>query len=494
MFLVALDGTITAVANPVLAFDLSATLAELQWVTTAYLVSMAATLVVAGRMGDRFGKARIFLVGIAGFSTASVGVGLAPTVELVVASRGLQGLFGALIVTNALSILRTSFARDRLAAALSTFAAVIGAASAGGPVLGGLLVDGLGWRWAFLINAPLGLISVLVGIRVLSGSKPSGTRGFDAAGTALLSLSLVSLAYGLIRATEHSWTDRTVVAFLGFAAVAISIFAWHERRAAAPLLPLTLLANRTVAAGVALSLTTYFSLAGCMFFVLLFLQTVRGESPSQAGLSMLPLSLANVLGSAAAGPSVARHGPRPVLVLGMTLTAAAFALLATVPVEGTMADMIPPLAIMGLGLGLVMTASIQAVLANVGEEHAGAASGLHQTATQLGAILGTAVLGAVMGKVVAARFAQDLEAAAVPQHLVDMLERDAAPLVAQGVAPVDAGMSPALAEAIRTASEQTFTSGMHVVMIAGAVAALVGALLALLVSTSRTTAVDPGLH
>jgi hypothetical protein len=245
---------------------------------------------------------------------------------------------------------------------------------------------------------------------------------------------------------------------------------------------------------VLLTLLTFVSLVGSMFFLLLFLQQVRGMAPMAAGLLLLPMSLMNVAGSSLAGVLTSRHGPRPALVGGMLLTAAGFSALSRVQTDTGSLGLAAPLAVLGLGLGLVMTASVQAVLANVEDADAGAAGGLHQTATQVGGILGTSVLGAVMAAAVRARFAAQLDARDLDGRRLGLLDPASHALVAQGAVPRGSGAASATAELVQAAAHATFVSAMHTTMLVGAVIALAGAAAGMGLSSRRTAEADLVLH
>lgn len=494
VFLVALDGTITAVANPRLAEELHASLAQLQWVTNVYLLALGAVLILAGRMGDRFGKRGVFLVGIAGFALSSAAIGLSPSVELVIAARGAQGLFGALIVTNAISLLRSTFSLERLPSALSAFGAVIGSATAAGPIVGGVLVDLLSWRWAFIINLPLGIISLALGLAVLRETPRIRDQGFDLIGTVLLAFALVGISYALIRGSEHSWADPHVAVFAVVGVACGVLFVFQERRCPDPLLPFRMFSDRNVTLGVLLTLLTFVSLVGAMFFLLLFLQQVRGMTPMAAGLMLLPMSVMNVAGSLLAGVLTSRSGPRPALVGGMLLTAVGFYTLTWVRTDSELFGLVVPLAVLGLGLGLVMTASVQAVLANVEDVDAGAAGGLHQTATQVGGILGTSALGAVMAAAVQDRFGTQLQARDLDGRRLGVLDVESHALVAQGAVPTPGGAPAGTVELVQAAAHATFVSAMHTTMLVGAVIAVGGAVAAMWVTSNKTADADLVVH
>lgn len=492
MFVVALDGTITAVANPVLATELGASLSGLQWITNAYLLAMAGTLVLAGKLGDTWGRTQAYLCGVAGFGLASTMIGLAPNVGVVVVGRGLQGIFGALIITNSLALIRSSFPVRKLPGALSAFAAIVTSASAGGPVIGGLLVGLLSWRWAFLVNLPVAVVALVMGARYLPrGRRTTSAGAFDLSGTLSLVVGLTLVTFGLISASERGWTDPIVWGCLSVGMLAAIAFVLIERTVSDPLVPLRLFRDRSISIGVVLSVLTFFALVGAMFFALLFLQQVNGDSPVVAGLHMLPMSLASVIGSSGTGRVISRFGVRIALVAGMALSTAGFALFGTVDQHASTFNLAMPFGVLGLGLGVVMTATVQVILANAPERDAGAASGLQQTANQIGGVLGIAVLGAVMTAVTVSELKDKATAAGVPEAISSGWTASEIHAVAQGIPPAAGGASPGTVEAIWYATQDSFVAGMQVTMWVGAAIMLMGTLLALAVRSGKPVGIDP---
>lgn len=482
---VMLDGTITAVANPELALDLGATLSDLQWITNVYLLALAATLVLVGKLGDRYGRRTIFLIGVGGFGLASVAIGSAPAVSAVIVARAFQGLFGAMIITNSLSLLRATFSVAELPRALAVFSAITGLSTAAGPIVGGLLVDALSWRWAFYINAPVVLLSILVGLRALRRTPPEPHGRFDILGMVLLVGTLLSFTYAVIQAPEIGWGDPLVIALFALSAVLLVVFVLAERRAEDPLMPLYLFRNRSITAGAVLTLIVFLAMMGALFFLMLFMQQLNGDSPLMAGVKMLPMSIGSMIGASLAGGLLPRIGPRPPLVVGMLITAASMFLMLLIDVGDSYLVLGVPLALLGFALGCVMTSSIQAIMGNVSESDAGPAGGLQQTANQIGAILGTSVLGAVMAAVADSGFTEALRDQGAPEPVVTALSGEGAALVGQGVAPIPPDATPALAGMIRSATETAFVDGMHMVMLVAGIVAVVGALVGLLVRRGR---------
>ncbi|MFF2107122.1 DHA2 family efflux MFS transporter permease subunit [Rhodococcus koreensis] len=494
VLIVSLDGTITAVANPILARDLGASLAGLQWITNIYLLAMAATLVLAGKLGDRFGRRTVFLTGIVGFAFASAAIACSPSVAMVIAGRLGQGLFGALIITNALALLRTLFPAEKLPKALSLFASLIGASSAAGPLVGGLLIEHTSWRWAFMINVPIALGSLAVGMLVLPRRHLADPTPFDLAGSILLAAALLPITFALIQAPDVGWTNWIVLALLLVGVIAGAAFIVAEKRAADPLIPMRLFADRSITLGVVLTIISFFSLVGSLFFVLLFLQQINGDSPMTAGLHILPLSIANVAASSCSGWIIAKYGSRPPLMVGMLSSAIGFIFFTGVDPHGSYLSLAIPFTVLGLGVGLVMTSSVQAVLGNAPIEDAGPAAGTHQTSLQIGGILGTAVLGAVMASSVAGKFGIAMAANGVPDSIADELSGDAARAVAQGVTPAPAQAAPDTVTALQAATEAAFMHGMHTTMWVGAGISLLGAVISIGVKRGRVVEGAPSVH
>lgn len=496
VLIVSLDGTITAVANPILALDLGASLSGLQWITNIYLLAMAATLVLSGKLGDRFGRRTVFLTGIVGFGIASAGIAVSQSVGMVITSRLGQGLFGALIVTNALALLRTLFPAESLPKALALFASLIGASSAAGPLIGGLLIEHTSWRWAFLINVPIAVVSLAVGLRVLPTRNSTGADStpFDLAGTALLAAALLPITYGLIQAPEIGWTNWLVIGLLLAGTFSGVAFVFAERRAVDPLIPMRLFADRSISLGVLLTVISFFSLVGSLFFVLLFLQQINGDSPMAAGLHILPMSIANVVASSSCGWVIKNYGPRPPLFVGMLFSAIGFALFTGVePRTGYLALAIP-FTVLGLGVGLVMTSSVQAILGNADVTDAGPAAGVHQTSLQIGGILGTAVLGAVMASAVGAKFGPAMGDNGIPSTISEELSGEAVRSVAQGATPLPTHVTPEILAALHNATETTFMHGMHTTMWVGAIISLLGAAISVGVRRGRVVEGSTTVH
>ncbi|HEY4018641.1 MAG TPA: DHA2 family efflux MFS transporter permease subunit, partial [Pseudonocardiaceae bacterium] len=297
VMMVALDGTIVAVANPVIQTDLHASLADIQWVTNGYLLALAVSLITVGKLGDRFGHKKIFLIGVVGFAVASAAIGFSGAIVPMIAFRVLQGVFGAMLQPTALALLRNTFSGKALNTAIGVWGAIIGASTAAGPIVGGLLVQHVSWESVFYVNVPVGVIALLMGFFVLRETPKERSGSFDFAGVVLLSGSLFLLIWGLIKAPTYGWSDTKTLLFLGAAVVVGALFVLRESKAAHPLLPLRLFRSVSVSSGTVLVLLLMFAMLGALFFVTFYLENVFGLGPVAAGLRILPMTAMLIVGS-----------------------------------------------------------------------------------------------------------------------------------------------------------------------------------------------------
>src|ERR1700733_4179243 len=324
VMMVGLDGTIIAVANPAIQSHLHASLAGIQWVSNAYLLALAVSLITIGRLGDRFGHKKVFLTGVAGFAASSAAIGLsgsiAGSITLVIAFRALQGVFGAMLQPTALALLRNTFPAEKMNGAIGAWGAVIGASTAAGPIVGGLLVQHIGWEACFYVNVPVGLIALALSLRALRERDSSpAARSFDIPGIAALSGALFLLIFGLIKGPDYGWGSARTLVFLGAAAVACVLFILRESRTARPLLPLRLFRSASLSAGVVLVIMLMFAMFGAMFFMTFYLENVHGLDPIAAGVHLLPMTAMLIVGRPLAGALIGRLGPRTPLGAGLGL-------------------------------------------------------------------------------------------------------------------------------------------------------------------------------
>ena len=478
VIMVGLDGSVVAIANPAIAADLNASLSQLQWITNAYLLALGVLLILAGKLGDRFGRRRVFLIGVVGFGIASAGIGLVGTTGGVIALRALQGVFGALLMPNSLALLRATFPPERLNMAIGIWGGASAVSIAAGPIVGGLLVEHVSWQSVFFLNVPLALLALALGAAVLAESRSHGHHAHDLPGIALLAGGLFALVYGLIKAQEWGWGGANTVAFIAGGLLLLAAFAIVEARTRLPLLPMRLFANRSLSIGTGTVLVGFLAMFGVLFFLPLYLQNVHGYTPVQAGVRVLPLSLAMMVGSPLGGYLTQRLGARPPLVGGLTLIGVALLLMTGIEVDSGFSALWPSLVMLGVGLGFVVTSSAEAIVGNAPVDDAGVASGLQSTAVQVGGVMGTAILGSVISSAVGAALFDKLTGAGVPAGIATRLEA-AKELVGQGAVPPLPAIDPALQTAVASGSHEAFMVGFHTAMVVGAVLALLAAVVAL---------------
>ncbi|MFJ8278096.1 MFS transporter [Streptomyces griseoviridis] len=491
VMMVALDGTIVAIANPAIKDDLNASFADVQWITNGYFLALAVALITAGKLGDRFGHRQTFLIGVVGFAAASGAIGLSDSIPLVVTFRVLQGVFGALLMPAALGLLRATFPAEKLNTAIGIWGMVIGASTAGGPILGGVLVEHVNWQSVFFINVPVGLLAVLLGLVILLDHRAENApRSFDVLGIALLSVAMFCLVWALIKAPAWGWGDGRTWAFIAASVVCFALFALWETKVKEPLIPLGLFRSVPLSAGVVLMVLMAIAFMGGLFFVTFYLQNVHGMSPIDAGLHLLPLTGMMIVGSPLAAFLIGKLGPRVPLAGGMAATALAMYGMSTLQTDTGSGVMSLWFALLGLGLAPVMVGATEVIVGNAPMELSGVAGGLQQAAMQIGGSLGTAVLGAVMVSKVDSDLAGNWKDAGLPPLTPAQLAQ-ASEAVQVGVAPVSKGMPEAMVAKVTDVAHDTFISGMGLASLVAAGVAVVAVFVALL--TKRGVNADAGM-
>lgn len=480
VMMVALDGTIVAIANPAIQKDLGASFADVQWITNGYFLALAVTLITAGKLGDRFGHRQTFLIGVLGFAAASGAIGFSSSIALVVTFRVFQGLFGALLMPAALGLLRATFPAEKLNMAIGIWGMVIGASTAGGPILGGLLVQHVSWQSVFFINVPVGVLALVLGTLILTDHRAANApRSFDLLGIALLSGAMFCLVWALIKAPAWGWGDGLTWTFLVASIAGFVLFALWEKRVKEPLIPLALFRSVPLSAGVVLMVLMAIAFLGGLFFVTFYLQNVHGMSPVDAGLHLLPLTGMMIVGSPLAGALITKVGPRIPLAGGMALTAVSMFGMSTLDTGTSSLVMSIWFAGLGLGLAPVMVGATEVIVGNAPMELSGVAGGLQQAAMQIGGSLGTAVLGAVMASKVDNDLAGNWADAKLPPLTPAQLDQ-ASEAVQVGAAPVAKDTPAAIAAQITDVAHDTFISGMSLACLVAAGVAVVAVFVALL--------------
>jgi EmrB/QacA subfamily drug resistance transporter len=398
-FMDILDASILNIALPSIKSDLGFSQQSLQWVVNGYILTYGGFLLLGGRMADLLGRRSVLVAGLIVFAGSSLIGGLAHTSSLLVGARFAQGLGAAMMSPAALSTLTSTFrsTRDRNTA-LGVWAAVSGIGGAAGVLFGGLLTEGPGWRWVLFINVPFSAIALIGAFVLLQGERIRASRlaNFDALGAFLVTGGMLLLVYTLVKAPDIGWgAGRTVAGLVG-SAVLLAGFVFNELRVRNPLVPLSILKVKGVAAADATQLLAIAGFLPMFFFLTLYMQTVLGYSPIQTGIAYLPLTGGFIIAAGICSQLFARVGTKPVVVLGTVISAAGLYWLSKIPVDGSyLTDILPGLLIVSIGMGGVFTGLTTAANAGIDQDQAGLAAGLLNTGQQLGAALGLATLSAV---------------------------------------------------------------------------------------------------
>lgn len=401
------DGTVVNVALPAIADDLDAGLATQQWVIESYLLMLGSLILIGGSLSDLFGRRRVFGLGAAGFGVTSVLCAAAPTAELLVAARALQGVAGALLVPSALAVIVSTFPENERAAAIGSWTAWAGVSTLIGPFAGGLLVDAGSWRLVFAIGlVPIAVTLYLIARHVPRALDQPVDRHVDVRGALLCALGLTGVVLGLIEQPAYGWGDPLVALPLAGGAACLALFLLHESRATDPMLPLGLFRRRNFAAGNLATFAIYGGLGGAFFFLPIFLQGVAGFTAVEAGLALVPMTIVMFLTAKRFGVLADRIGARPLMTAGPLIAAAGLLLLLRLDADTSYAaDVVPAVLVFGLGMSVVVAPLTASVLADAAAEHAGIASGVNNAISRVAGLVAIAALGAL----VAAQFGTELD-------------------------------------------------------------------------------------
>ncbi len=475
-FVVLLDSTVVNVALPAIERDLGGGLAGQQWVVNAYLLTLGSLILIGGSLGDVFGERRIFSLGVLGFGVVSVVCALAPSVEVLVAGRIAQGMFGALLTPSSLALIIATFGPAERGRAIGSWTAWTGIAMVVGPVVGGQLVDAASWRWIFAINVPFVTLTLALVFTAVPSRAPGVWRSpVDWPGAGLCTLGLAGPVFALIRQPELGWAAPGVLAPLIGGATLFAAFLHHEARTPHPMLPLGLFRRRNFAVGNAETFAMYGGLAILSFFLVLFLQQVAGYSALQAGMATLPTTLVMFALSRRAGALADRIGPRLFMGGGPLVAAAGLLLLLRVDDDvDYVTDILPAIIVFALGLTMTVAPLTATVMADADESNAGIASGVNNAIARVAALLGVAALGAV----VAAQFASSIDDRLASRELSPAARTAVATARERTLARADIGdlrgaERTLVDEAVRDAAVSAFRLGMG---LSAALLALGGAL------------------
>jgi EmrB/QacA subfamily drug resistance transporter len=432
-FVAGLDATAVNVALPAIEQDLGGGLAGQQWVSNAYLLTLGSLILVGGSLGDLYGERRIFTLGVAGFGVVSVICALAPSIEVLVAGRALQGVFGALLMPSSLAVIVASFPRQERGAAIGSWTAWGGIALVIGPLAGGWLIDVATWRWIFAINVPFVIATVIIVRMAVSDRPREGPRvHLDYLGATLCALGLAGPVFALIRQPSVGWGSPEVLVPALVGVAMLVLFVLHEARTEHPMLPLSLFRRRNFTVGNVETLLMYGGLSAVIFFLVLFLQQVAGYDALQAGLATLPITIVMFTLSRRAGRMADRYGPRWFMGGGPLVAAVGLAMLQRMDADvDYVTELLPALLLFSLGLSATVAPLTATVLADADENNAGIASGVNNAIARVAGLLAVAALGAV----VAGQFATTVDERLAGEQL-----------------------SPAAQEVVREAKDQTLTT------------------------------------
>jgi EmrB/QacA subfamily drug resistance transporter len=485
LFVAMLDNVVVSNALPSIDRDLGAGVSGLQWVMEGYSLVFAALLLTGGVLGDRFGRRRIFLIGLGVFTAGSVVCALAGSLETLIAGRAIQGIGGALLMPGSMSIIRHVFTDEReRARAIGIWSGVSGAGLALGPVIGGPLVDAFGWASVFWINVPVGVLGIVVGLLVLP--EFAERRGsFDIPGLILGVLGIAALVFALVEGPARGWASASVLGAAVVAVLALVSFVAVERRVAHPMLDVGFFRDRVVAGAAWGGFAVSFGMFGALFFLGLYLQDVLDYSPTAAGVASLPSTLATMVAAPVAGSLSARVGPRVPLVTGLAVCAVALGGLSFYGAGASYREFFWVLPLLGAGMGLCFAPISIAIMSRVEPARAGMASAVSNTARELGGVVGIAALGAVLTARLSHRLTSLLDEAQVPAA-------DARRVVDASTEGGGGGIGHlgSAAPVVRDAASTAFVDGLHLALWTGSAALAGSALVVAYLMRSRRTPSD----
>ena len=399
LFMVSLDNLVVTTALPVIRRDLHATISQLEWTVNAYTLTFAVLLLTGAALGDRFGRRRLFVIGMLLFTGASAFAALSTSANALDIARALQGVGGAIVTPLTLTLLSAAVPAERRGLALGIWGGIGGLAVALGPLVGGAIVSGVSWHWIFWVNVPIGLVLAPLAYSRLEESH-GGDRALDLPGLGLASTGLLGIVWGLVRGNDHGWTSAGIVVPIVAGALLVAAFVVWELRASSPMLPMQFFRDRTFTLTNVASLFMFFGMFGSIFFLAQYFQTVQGSSPLQSGLRILPWTAMPMIVAPIAGALSDRIGGQRLMAAGLALQSAGLLWIAAVSTPTTpYIDFVGPFVLSGIGMGLFFAPVANVVLSSVRPEHEGKASGATNAIRELGGVFGVAVLAAVFSHV-----------------------------------------------------------------------------------------------
>jgi EmrB/QacA subfamily drug resistance transporter len=477
LFMIMLDNTVVNVALPSIQDDLGASLSALEWTVNAYTLTFAVLLVTGGRLGDIFGRRRMFLFGVVVFALSSATIGLAPTQGWLVASRAVQGIGAAFMMPGTLSIITNTFPAEERGRAIGTWAGVSALALALGPVVGGALAEHVSWRAIFFLNLPVAAGAVAVTLFATRESYDrTVAKAVDYAGIATISVGLTALVLALVEGNQWGWGSPGILALLGTAVLAVAAFVWVELHGRSPMVEFQYFRSRSFLGANAVAFIISFAMLAMFFFMALYMQNILGYSPLEAGLRFLPSTVVIIFAAPIAGRLSDRIGPRPLMAVGLTLAAIALFWQSRVTVDTTYADLLASFSLMGLGIGLTMSPMSTAAMNAVSPEKAGAASGILSMFRMVGGTFGVAAIGALFQSLAHDRVTEAARAAGVPPSMEHELVENLGSGHANDLAHQ---LDPAAAERLTDGMRDAFVHALGGALTLSAAVAAVGAVIAL---------------
>ncbi len=486
-----IDTTVVNVALPVLQSELGTDIVGAQWVVESYALMLSALILVGGSLGDRFGRKRVFSIGLVLFALASAGCGMAQTTAQLIIARAAQGIGAALLVPGSLAIISASFSKEDRGRAIGTWSGFTAISAGVGPVLGGWLIENISWRWIFFINLPLAVIVlVITWWRVPESRDESAGERVDIMGAVTATFGLGGVVYGLIEAGTHGFKNARVILSFSVGVLLLLLFLIIEKkRGPRAMMPLALFRSRTFTGANLLTLFLYAALSGLMFFLPFNLIQVQGYSATEAGAALLPFVLTMFVLSRWAGGLVARYGSRLPLVLGPIIAGLGLSLF-MIPGAGAMSywtSFFPAVMLMSLGMASSVAPLTTTVMGAVEERHAGIASGVNNAVLRTAGLISVAVLGIVMTGVFAGNFEARLQSLNLPADARAELQAQASRLATIAVPET---LSDELKQAVKRAIQDSFVSGFRVVILVSTILALMSSLFAWLLISGRTKSVN----
>ena len=477
LFMVMLDNTVVNVALPSIQDDLDASLSALEWTVNAYTLTFAVLLVTGGRLGDVFGRRRMFLFGVVVFAISSATIALAPTQTALVASRAVQGIGAAFMMPGTLSIISNTFPPHERGRAIGTWAGVSALALAMGPVVGGALAEHVSWRAIFFLNLPVAAGAVAVTLFATRESYDrTVARAVDYAGIATISIGLTALVLALVEGNQWGWGSPAILALFGTAAVGLAAFVWVELHGRSPMVEFAYFRSRSFLGANAIAFVVSFAMLAMFFFMALYMQNILGYSPLEAGIRFLPSTVVIIFTAPVAGRLADRIGPRPLMSVGLLFAAIALWMQSRVTVDTTYSDLLISFSLMGLGMGLVMSPMSTAAMNAVSADKAGAASGILSMFRMVGGTFGVAAIGALFQSLAHDRVTETARAAGVPRGIEHELVEN---LGSGRVNDLAQQLEPAAAERLAAGMEEAFVHALGGALTLSAAVAAAGAVIAL---------------